>query len=113
MASTSNAPLKIPGNANTLLIWFGKSDRPVPTTFAPACLASLGLISGLGLAIAKIIGSSAIVFTISWVNISATDTPIKTSASLITSSSEPSTLSLFVHLATYVFVSFIPKFLPE
>ena len=46
--SVSNAPLKIPGNASTLLIWFGKSERPVPTTLAPASLASLGLISGSG-----------------------------------------------------------------
>ena len=69
-------------------------------TLAPASLALSGLISGLGFAIAKIIGSSAMLLTISLVNKSATDTPINTSASLITSSIEPSILSLFVQLAT-------------
>ena len=51
----SRAPLKIPGNAITLLTWLGKSERPVPTTFAPAALATSGIISGTGLAIANII----------------------------------------------------------
>src|SRR5699024_11360554 len=50
----------------------------------------------------------AIDSTISFVNKSATETPINTSESLITSFNEPSTLSLFVHLATNDFVSFIP-----
>src|SRR5690606_15038919 len=30
-APESSAPRKIPGKARTLLIWFGKSERPVPT----------------------------------------------------------------------------------
>ena len=96
----SNAPLKIPGNASTLLIWFGKSERPVPTTLAPASLASLGLISGSGLAIAKMIASSAIDLTMSCDSKLATETPINTSAFLITSCNEPSILSLLVNLAT-------------
>ncbi len=46
VARPSSAPLKIPGNAITLLTWFGKSERPVPTTFAPAAFATSGIISG-------------------------------------------------------------------
>ena len=34
VACASKAPRKIPGKASTLLIWFGKSDRPVATTRA-------------------------------------------------------------------------------
>ena len=49
----------MPGNASTLLIWFGKSERPVATT--RACRwATSGCTSGFGLAIAKMIASGAI-----------------------------------------------------
>ena len=46
----SRAPLKMPGKATTLLTWLGKSERPVPTTFAPAFFARSGIISGTGFA---------------------------------------------------------------
>src|SRR5699024_5811165 len=39
LALTFKAPLNMPGNANTLLIWLGASDLPVPTTLAPAAFA--------------------------------------------------------------------------
>ena len=42
VACTSKAPRKIPGNASTLLIWLGKSERPVATTRACRC-ATLGM----------------------------------------------------------------------
>ena len=32
-ARPSNAPLKIPGKATTLLTWLGKSERPVPVSY--------------------------------------------------------------------------------
>jgi len=35
-ALASSVPLNIPGNPSELLTWFGKSDLPVATTFAPA-----------------------------------------------------------------------------
>ena len=38
-ARTAMAPRKMPGNTMTLLIWLGASDRPVPTTLAPASFA--------------------------------------------------------------------------
>ncbi len=34
IARASSAPRKMPGKASTLLIWFGKSLRPVATTVA-------------------------------------------------------------------------------
>ena len=49
----------MPGNASTLLIWFGKSLRPVATTAAYLCATS-GWTSGFGLAIAKTNAPSAI-----------------------------------------------------
>ena len=57
-APTSNAPRKMPGKASTLLIWFGKSERPVATT--RACRwATSGCTSGVGLASPKMIASGA------------------------------------------------------
>lgn len=53
VARPSRAPLNMPGKAITLFTWLGKSERPVPTTFAPAAFATSGMISGTGLAIAK------------------------------------------------------------
>ena len=80
LARTSNAPRKIPGKANTLLIWFGKSLRPVPMTFAPAAFAISGMISGTGLAQAKMIGSRFMDLTIASSTMPGTDTPRKMSA---------------------------------
>ena len=59
VACTSKAPRKMPGKASTLLIWFGKSERPVATMRAYLCATS-GCTSGVGLAIAKMIASGAI-----------------------------------------------------
>ena len=59
VARASKAPRKMPGNASTLLIWFGKSERPVATT--RACRwATSGCTSGSGLASPKITASGAI-----------------------------------------------------
>src|SRR3989442_666158 len=44
-ARTSSVPRKIPGNPSELLTWFGKSERPVAMTRAPASAASHGHIS--------------------------------------------------------------------
>ena len=64
VARTSKAPRKMPGNASTLLIWLGKSERPVATT--RACRwATSGCTSGFGLASPKMIASGAIVATTS------------------------------------------------
>ena len=52
-------PRKMPGNASTLLIWLGKSERPVATTRAYLCATS-GWTSGVGLARPKMIDSGAI-----------------------------------------------------
>src|SRR4051794_24031887 len=57
-ARTSKAPRKIPGNASTLLIWLGKSDRPVATMRA-YLWARVGCTSGVGFARPKMIGSGA------------------------------------------------------
>src|ERR1700694_4746936 len=63
-APASNAPRNTPGNASTLLIWFGKSLRPVATT--AACFAATsGWISGSGFDSANTIASGAIVAMIS------------------------------------------------
>ncbi|MNR63460.1 hypothetical protein D3C85_1857790 [compost metagenome] len=47
-ALASSAPRKMPGKASTLLIWFGKSLRPVATT-AAYFWATSGRTSGSGL----------------------------------------------------------------
>ncbi len=59
LAKTSKTPRKMPGKPKELLIWLGKSERPVPTMRAPASLASQGQISGTGLAQAKTMASLA------------------------------------------------------
>ena len=49
------------GKHSTLLTWFGKSERPVAMTASGrAALARSGMISGSGLASARISGLSAI-----------------------------------------------------
>ena len=77
-APASSAPRKMPGNASTLLIWFGKSERPVATT-AAYLAATSGRTSGSGLESAKMMASSFIPARSS----SATfeeETPTRTSA---------------------------------
>jgi hypothetical protein len=88
-ARISSAPRKMPGNASRLLTWFGKSERPVQTTRAPAALASSGRISGTGFAMAMTTASLFMVFTMSFERQPATETPMKTSAPLMTSASWP------------------------
>src|SRR5574344_1205914 len=58
-ALTSSTPRKMAGNPMELLTWLGKSDLPVANTLHPCSLASQGQISGMGLAVAKMTGSSA------------------------------------------------------
>src|SRR3972149_10430774 len=69
-ARTSRAPRKIPGKPSELLTWFGRTERPVATTRAPASFASQGHTSGIGLGHAKIIESFAIVDTHSFLIVS-------------------------------------------
>jgi hypothetical protein len=54
----------MPGKASTLLIWLGKSERPVATIRAYLCATS-GCTSGIGLARPKMTDSCAIVATCS------------------------------------------------
>ena len=63
----------MPGKARTLLIWFGKSERPVAATAAPAARASSGMISGTGLAQAKTMASLAMERTMSCVSAPGAD----------------------------------------
>ena len=79
----------MPGKATTLLIWLGKSLRPVPTTFAPAAFARSGMISGTGLAMANTMASGFMEATISWETVPGADTPMKTSALFMASASVP------------------------
>ena len=58
VAPASRAPRKMPGNASTLLIWLGKSLRPVATTAAYRAATS-GCTSGVGFARAKTIAPVA------------------------------------------------------
>jgi hypothetical protein len=95
--------------ASRLLTWFGKSERPVPTTLAPAALATSGTISGVGLAMAMMMGSFAMDFTISGVTQSATETPMKTSAPRRTSASVPASCCGFVTVAISSLYGFMPS----
>ena len=104
-ARTESAPLKMPGNARTLLIWFGKSLLPVPTTNAPASFARSGIISGVGFAIAKMNGFSFMDFTISGVTRFGFETPINTSAPFIASASPPCILVRLVRFEREVSAS--------
>ena len=72
-------PRNTPGNASTLLIWFGWSDRPV-ATIAAYRRASRGSTSGSGLASAKTTESLAIVAMSSPVSRFGALTPMNTSA---------------------------------
>ena len=88
-ALASKAPRNTPGKTRLLLIWLGKSLRPVPTTAAPAASARSGIISGTGLAMAKTTESLAIDDTISGVTMSATARPMNTSAPRMASAMPP------------------------
>ena len=79
------------------------------TTAAPAAFASSGKISGTGFAHAKMIGSFAIVRTISCVSVPGADTPMKMSAPLITSARVPFSLLKFVILAISSLIGFNPS----
>lgn len=80
-----------------------KSDLPVPTIKAPAFLASSGIISGIGLAIAKIKFLGCIFFTHSAFKAPPADTPTNTLAPSIIFSKLPSSLFLFVKAANSSF----------
>ena len=99
----------MPGKASTLLIWLGKSLRPVPTTAAPASRASCGMISGSGLAMVNKMGSGAIERTISGVTVPGADTPMNTSAPRMTCSSVPDTFSRLEMAAISRLLSFRPS----
>ena len=88
VARTMRAPLKMPGNTSTLLIWLGKSLRPVPMTAAPPLRASSGMISGTGLAMGNTM-PQRMVRTISAVTRPGRDTPMKASAPLRASARVP------------------------
>ena len=79
-----------------MFTWLGKSERPVPTINAPPSFASSGNISGVGFAIANTIDFSAIVATISFVNIFGAETPINTSFPFTMSANFPSWSFLLV-----------------
>ncbi len=97
-ARTSRAPRNTPGNASTLLIWFGKSERPVATT--RACLrATSGRISGVGLDRANTIESRAMDATAASDSVEP-DRPMKTSAPASASSVEPVNPPRLVSLAS-------------
>ena len=72
-----------------MLIWLGKSLLPVPTILAPAAFASSGIISGSGLAIAKITASLFMLLTMSASTSFGLDRPKNISAPLIMSRSTP------------------------
>jgi len=78
----------------------------VATIAAQAAFASDGRISGSGLAIAKIIGSFAILLTISLVTNQALDTHIKTSAHSNASSKVQAYQSKFVISVICSFILF-------
>ena len=109
LALTSRAPLKIPGNAKTLLIWLGKSLLPVPTTTAPAFFASSGMISGVGFAIAMTIAPLFIEETISGVTSPGPLTPIKISAPFMASASVPCLFVLLVNSAIFILSGVMPS----
>ena len=96
----------MPGKARTLLIWFGKSLRPVEITAAPPAFASSGKISGVGFAQAKMIAFSFMVWTISFVTMPGAETPTKISAPFKASAKVP---EAFFKLVTFA-ISFCIQF---
>ena len=99
----------MPGKASTLLIWLGKSLRPVPTTAAPAARARSGMISGTGLAMGNRMGLGAMERTISSVTAPGEDTPMNTSAPFSTSAREPALRSRLVRAAISSFTGLRPS----
>ncbi len=95
-----------------MLTWFGKSERPVQTTLAPASFATDGSISGFGFAIAIIMASLFIDLTISGVTQFATDTPRNTSAPFKASAKVPFIMFLFEMFAISSLYLFILTVLP-
>ena len=87
-ALTSSMPRNTPGNASTLLIWLGWSERPVATT-AAYLRASRGSTSGSGLASAKTIDFSAILAMSSPLSRLGALTPMNTSAPAIAPGRSP------------------------
>ena len=81
----SSSPRKMPGKPSALLIWLGKSERPVAMIAAPASAASSGMISGVGLAIAKTSELSFIEATSAIVTSPGPASPRNRSAPTITS----------------------------
>ena len=87
-APASSRPRKRPGKARTLLIWFGKSERPVATT-AACRAATAGSTSGSGFAMAKTMPWSAMAAMSSSSRRSGAETPTNTSAPTMASLREP------------------------
>ncbi len=81
-----------------MLIWFGKSERPVATT-AAYLWATSGCTSGFGLAIAKTNAPSAIEATAGSGTVPP-ETPMKTSAPARAASSGPDSPALLVNEAS-------------
>ena len=77
----------MPGNASTLLIWLGKSLRPV-ATIAAYRWAIAGGTSGVGLARAKMIPPGAIPAS-ALSSMAPPETPISTSAPISASAMPP------------------------
>ena len=75
----------------------------------PAFFASSGMISGTGFAIAKMMGSGAIVLTISAVRLPGAETPMNTSAPLMTSCKEPAFFSRLEIFAISALISLSPS----
>ena len=76
-ARTSSAPRNTPGNASTLLIWFGKSLRPVATTARDLRRATPGRPPASGLASANTIASAPSSAIASSGTVCGPDTPTK------------------------------------
>ena len=69
-------------------------------TRTPACLARSGMISGVGLAMAKTMASFAMVAASSGVSAPAMEVPMKMSASRMASARPPDSFSGFVSSAS-------------
>ena len=109
VARPSKAPLKMPGNATTLLTWLGKSLRPVPTTRAPAFFARSGMISGTGFAMANRMASLFMEATISSVTMPGAETPTKISAPFMASAREPVSFFGLVTSVIFCCIQFKPS----
>ena len=108
VAWASSAPRKIPGKHSTLLIWLGKSLRPVAMT-ATRSPTSDGRTSGVGLAIANTMASAAMPAMSETVTRPGPLTPTNTSAPRSASVTVPRRPSLFVFSANHCFAEFMPS----